>query len=117
MRVPERDAGLVATRGGDGDTAKRAIVAMKAALQRNAKAKTAKLARDKAQGKETPADDAPKKTFTDEEAVACSRLNSLWPRTRHVYGFPNLVVGLGLLSCSCRVGLVRYNILTQPITI
>ena len=61
MRVPERDAGLVATRGGDGDTAKRALVAMKAALQRNAKAKTAKLARDKAQGKETPADDAPSK--------------------------------------------------------
>ena len=61
MRVPERDAGLVATRGGDGDTAKRALVAMKAALQRNAKAKTAKLARDKAQGKEPPADDAPSK--------------------------------------------------------
>ncbi|KAH8062156.1 hypothetical protein JL720_13264 [Aureococcus anophagefferens] len=70
MRVPERDAGLVATRGGDGDTAKRAIVAMKAALQRNAKAKTAKLARDKAQGKETPADDAPKKRAAAAPAPA-----------------------------------------------
>ncbi|KAH8058150.1 guanine nucleotide exchange factor [Aureococcus anophagefferens] len=67
MRVPERDAGLVATRGGDGDTAKRAIVAMKAALQRNAKTAAS---RDKAQGKETPADDAPKKRAAAAPAPA-----------------------------------------------